>query len=194
MAACAPPGRAQDNVVTLSFGQLERERKAEGIDDEVDLGRSAAPRSADAVNCGPPFPPAACWWARFVVLSMLCHSGSIAVCNAANSSSQRPCLDHRSKRLNTVFQEPNSLGRSRHGTPVRRHHTTASKKRRSSLPGRPRRGCAARIAATRAHCSLLIHDRVATQTFDHAGHHAATFRRSSATTDRNLAIRFRDRP
>jgi hypothetical protein len=36
--------------VTLSFGHLEHERKAEGIDDEVDLGRRATPRSADAVN------------------------------------------------------------------------------------------------------------------------------------------------
>ena len=186
-------GRGHD-VVTLSFGQLEREGKAEGIDDEVDLGRRAASRSTDTVNCGPPFPPAACWWARFVVLSMLCHSGSTAVCSAANSASHRPRLDHRSKRLNTVFQGPNSLGRSRHGTPVRRHHTTASKKRRSSLPGRPRRGCAARIVATRAHCSLLIHDRVATRTFDHAGDRAATFRRSSAASDRNLEIGFGDRP
>jgi hypothetical protein len=32
--------------VTLSFGQLEREWKAEGIDDEVDLGRRTTSRSA----------------------------------------------------------------------------------------------------------------------------------------------------
>ncbi len=186
-------GRRYD-VVTLSFGQLERERKAEGIDDEVDLGRRTTSRSADAMNCGPPFPPAACWCARFVVLSMLCHSGSIAVCSAANSASHRPHLDHRSNRLNTVFQGPNSLGRSRHGTPVRRHHTTASKNRRSSFPGRPRRGCAASTLATRAHCSSLIHARVAMPTFDHASDQAATFRRRRVATDRNHMTRFRDTP
>src|SRR6185436_1847417 len=37
----------------------------------------------------------------------------------------RTVFDHRSNRLNTVFQGPDSLGRSRHGTPVRRHHTLA---------------------------------------------------------------------
>jgi hypothetical protein len=102
-----------------------------------------------------------------VVLSMLCHSLSTSVLSAANSSAQRPRLAHRSKRLNTVFHGPNSSGRSRQGTPVRRHHTTASKNRRSLSPGRPRPRRALKTAWTRAHCSSLIHDRVAIPSFDH---------------------------
>ena len=48
------------------------------------------------------------------------------------TESAAPVFDQRSKRLNTVFQGPNSDARSRHGTPVRRHHNTASMNLRSS--------------------------------------------------------------
>lgn len=160
--------------MTLSFGQLERERKSERIDDEVDLGRRTTPRSADAVNCRPPFPPAACWWARFVVLSMLCHSGSTAVCSAANNASHRPHLDHRSNRLNTVFRRTRSAGRAT----VRRCGATTRLPRRivgHRFPAALDEGVP--TPATRAHCSSLIHARVAMPSFDHASDQAATFRR-----------------
>ena len=71
------------------------------------------------------------------VLSMLCHSSSRSVCNPSNSRVHVPFFDHRSNRLNTVFHGPNSTGRSRHGTPVRRHHKTASTNFRLSFPRRP---------------------------------------------------------
>src|SRR6185436_18099071 len=53
-----------------------------------------------------------------------------------NSRLHLPAFDQRSNRLKMVFQGPNSLGRSRHGTPVLRHHKTASTKLRLSFGGR----------------------------------------------------------
>jgi len=166
-ASAGDQTRSRHDVVALTLGDLERERKTHRVDYKVHLGRCAATRASDGRERGPPFAPAACWCARFVVLSMHCHSASTSVCSAPKSASQRPFFAHLSKRLNTVFQGPNSPGKSRHGTPVRRHQSTASKKRRSSLPGRPTRGQEAKTAATRAHCSSEIQDRVATSTFDH---------------------------
>ncbi len=65
---------------------------------------------------------------------------------------QTPLLAQRSKRLNTVLQGPKSLGRSRHGAPVRLHHSTASTKLRSSRPGRPARFLPPSAALTFCHC------------------------------------------
>jgi hypothetical protein len=70
---------------------------------------------------------------------MLCHSSSRSCRSASNRRCQIPLLAQRSNRLNTVFQGPKSLGRSRHGAPVRLHHSTASTKLRSSRPRRPPR-------------------------------------------------------
>ena len=63
-----------------------------------------------------------------------------------------PLACPRSNRLNTVFQGPKSLGRSRHGAPVRLHHRTASKKLRSSRPGRPPRFLMPSAALILCHC------------------------------------------
>ena len=82
---------------------------------------------------------------------MLCHSSSRSVCNPSNSRVQVPFFDHRSNRLNTVFHGPNSMGRSRHGTPVRRHHKTASTNFRLSFPRRPGPRFSARTKAIFAH-------------------------------------------
>src|SRR5688500_16116338 len=68
------------------------------------------------------------------------------------SCCQIPLLAQRSNRLNTVFQGPKSLGRSRHGAPVRLHHSTASTKLRSSRPGRPARFLMPSAALILCHC------------------------------------------
>lgn len=141
--------------MALSLGHLEVDGQTERVDDEVDLRRRPTTRTPDRVALRPPFPPAECWCARLIVASMLCHSSSTSVRSAWNSRAQRPCFDQRSKRLNTVFQEPNSSGRSRHGTPVRRHHSTASIKLRLSFGGRPVTYSVSRTAAIRAHCSSV---------------------------------------
>ena len=64
-------------------------------------------------------------------------STSVVLRSAKNKRSHLPAFAQRSKRLNTVFHGPKSDGRSRHGTPVRRHHNTASTNLRSSCAGLP---------------------------------------------------------
>jgi len=47
-------------IVPLALGDLENQRQAQSVDDQVNLGRQATTRTADAVLRGPPFAPAAC--------------------------------------------------------------------------------------------------------------------------------------
>jgi len=82
--------------------------------------------------------PAACWWARTIVLSRNTSSKSASSHNVANSVCQPPLSDQRAKRLNTLFHGPNSAGRSRHGAPVLAIQSTASINKRLSAPVRPR--------------------------------------------------------
>lgn len=51
------------------------------------------------------------------------------------------------------------------------------------------RGHAARIVATRPHCSSVIHDRVAISTFDHAADRRASFRFARVVSDRKVWLR-----
>lgn len=48
-------------VVPLALGDLEREGQSERVDDYVDFRGQTSARATDALRCGPPFPPAACW-------------------------------------------------------------------------------------------------------------------------------------
>ena len=64
-------------------------------------------------------------------------SKSASLASSANVLSQTPLSDQRPKRLYTLFQSPNSAGRSRHGLPVRATHSTASMNSRLSSPVRP---------------------------------------------------------
>jgi hypothetical protein len=65
--------------------------------------------------------------------------------NHSKMRSNTPATAQRLKRWNTLFQVPKSLGRSRHGRPVRTRHNTASRKslllravtpRSDALPGK----------------------------------------------------------
>jgi hypothetical protein len=165
----------------LPLSQFKVGGKAEGIDDQVDLRRRASARAPDEVVFGPPFAPPECWCARLIVESILNHSSSRSVRSARNSRSHFPVLDQRSNRLNTVFHGPNSLGKSRHGTPVRRHQITASMNMRSSIGGRPIRQSAVRNA------SIFFHFR------------SSSFNRTIAPIDGTQSTAhgknyFRDRP
>jgi len=64
---------------------------------------------------------------------------SMSGCSEAASKSRlkTSAFTQSRYRLKTVFQGPNSGGRSRHGLPVRAIHNTASTKRRLSSPLRP---------------------------------------------------------
>ena len=121
----------------LACGQDEANGIAERIHAGADLRAQAAARTPDRLIFAAPFAPAACWCARTMVESMIRYSKSGFSTNALKTRSHTPFLAHRRKRWNTLFQWPNSLGRSRHGAPARANQSTASTNRRLSRPDRP---------------------------------------------------------
>jgi hypothetical protein len=72
------------------------------------------------VILAPLFPPAACWWARTIELSIRCSECGERAESASKTESQTPFLAQRLKRLYAVVYGPYRSGRSRHGEPVRR--------------------------------------------------------------------------
>src|SRR5213592_375956 len=117
----------------LAWGRNEADGIAEGIHAHVDLRTQAAARTPDRLILAPPFfAPAACWCARTMVESMIRYSKSGSSTNALKRLFQTPFFAHRRKRWNTLFQLPNSLGRSRHGAPARTNQSTASTNNRLS--------------------------------------------------------------
>ena len=72
----AGPAQARDqwNGGLLVGGLAGCQRQADGqsgpVDDDVDLGAQSSTRTADGVIRAPFFPPAACWWARMIELSI----------------------------------------------------------------------------------------------------------------------------
>ena len=56
----------------LAGRQDEADRQAVGIDHGVDFGAQSSTRTTDGVIRAPFLPPAACWWARMIELSIKC--------------------------------------------------------------------------------------------------------------------------
>ena len=54
----------------LAGAEQQAQRQAAGVDHGVDLGAQSATRTADGVIRAPFFPPAACWWARTIEVSI----------------------------------------------------------------------------------------------------------------------------
>jgi hypothetical protein len=106
----------------------------------VDFGGKASPRAAQSL-CGLTTiffnAPAACWWARTIVLSIkICFATfNASSCNPAHNFCQTPRCSHRRNRFYTASHCPNPSGRSRHGTPVRATYNTASRNIRSLCLG-----------------------------------------------------------
>jgi hypothetical protein len=103
-------------VAGLARCQVEVERIAVEIGLEVDLGREAAPGTAERLMLLPPFAPAAETCARAVVLSknwMRC-AVSLHSTRAWKNASNTPDLLRRQKRFQTLFHLPYSLGNARH--------------------------------------------------------------------------------
>jgi len=63
-------GRGGD-VALLARRNHDPQRSAARIDDEVDLGRQSSSGTPQRLIARPPFPPAACWWARTRVVSSM---------------------------------------------------------------------------------------------------------------------------
>ena len=79
-------------IVGLARRDQQAKWPALGIGVDMELGREATARTAKALAISPPFPPAAQWCARMVVLSIICKaaaSGS-ASANASRITSHMP--------------------------------------------------------------------------------------------------------
>jgi hypothetical protein len=63
-------------IVRLSSRQAKPDREALRVDDDVDLGREAAPAATETMIWTPLFAVAACWCARMEVLSIIWMSPS----------------------------------------------------------------------------------------------------------------------
>ena len=91
--------RRRAQVVGLSGGQHKPHRQAVLIDHGVDLGAQSSTRTADGVILAPFFPPAACWWARMIELSMNAIECGDLAAKVSNTRTQTPALAQRLKRL-----------------------------------------------------------------------------------------------
>ncbi len=148
------------DIGNLPGAQNQPQRIAQGIDCRVDFGAQPASGAPDRLRAFFLAAPEECWWARTMVLSTNTSSKSASSASVANTFSQTPLFDQRAKRVYTLFQSPNSAGRSRHGLPVRATHSTASTNSRLSAPVRP--GSSAlpgNIDSKRCHWSLRNHRR-----------------------------------
>ena len=86
-------------VRCLAGRQSEPDRQTIAIYDGVDLGAQSSTRTTDGVIRGSFFPPAACWWARMMELSInACDCGDRSA-RASKIRSHTPTLAHRLKRL-----------------------------------------------------------------------------------------------
>lgn len=82
-------------VMGLAGGQHEPDRQAVLIDERVYLGAQSATRAADGVIFAPFFPPAACWWARMIELSMKAIECGDLAAKVSKILTQTPALAQR---------------------------------------------------------------------------------------------------
>src|SRR6201997_4485950 len=129
--------RHAHRVEALSGQQHEAHEIAERVGERQDFGGHAAFRTADGLALSPPFAPCPWRWTLTMVASTMAYSMSGWSEAASKSRLKTSALTQSRYRLKTVFQGPNSGGRSRHGLPVRAIHNTASTNRRLSAPLRP---------------------------------------------------------
>ena len=91
--------RRGSQVVRLTRCEYQAHRQAVLIDQSIDLGAQSSTRTADGVIFAPFFPPAACWWARMIELSMKAIECGDLAASVSNTFTQTPALAQRLKRL-----------------------------------------------------------------------------------------------
>lgn len=126
-------------VSSLSARQMKAREHTQAVDQSVNLGAQSATRAPDRLFSFFFAAPAACWWARTIVLSIKTSSRSASPASSASTVCHICARDHLEKRWYTLFHSPNSGGKSRHGLPVRAIHSTASTNSRLSPALRPGR-------------------------------------------------------
>lgn len=82
-------------VGSLPRRKQEPDRKSCFVDNRVDLGTQSSTRTTDGVIRAPLFPPAACWWARMIELSIRAIVCGERSARASKIFSQIPALAHR---------------------------------------------------------------------------------------------------
>ena len=101
----AGPGQAGDQlgadalVGGLALRQGEADGQAMFVDNGVQLGAQSPTRETDGVIRTPFFPPAACWWARMIELSMKAMDSGDCSDRALKTLTHTPAFAQRLKRL-----------------------------------------------------------------------------------------------
>lgn len=91
--------RSGSQVMRLSGRQHQAHGQTVLIDQSIDLGAQSSTRTADGVIFAPFFPPAACWWARMIELSMNAMECGDFAASVSNTCTQTPIRAQRLKRL-----------------------------------------------------------------------------------------------
>ena len=86
-------------IMCLTGGQHEPYRQTILVDDGIDLGAQSSTRTADGVILAPFFPPAACWWARMIELSINAIEPGDLAARVSNTRTHTPTRAQRLKRL-----------------------------------------------------------------------------------------------
>ena len=141
-------------VRSFATSQKQTNGISQSIHRSMDLCRQSATRTSDVLRPFFFWAPAACWWARTMVLSMKSISKSGSPDTASANRTHVPFSHHRANRTYTLCQFPNSFGKSRQGDPVRAIQSTASKNNLLSLAVTPRSCCLpVQSGSNRAHWS-----------------------------------------
>ena len=129
--------RCGGDVMCLAAGHNEAQGPTERVGDDMNFGGQSSSGTPQSLIAVPPFPVAACWWARTRVVSSMRYWLSGSPVRLPKTRSQTPAFAHRVKRLWTVFHLPYRSGRSLQRAPERRTHRTAFTNSRLSSPVRP---------------------------------------------------------
>lgn len=86
--------RRRGPVGGLARGEDQPHRQARSVDDGVDPGAEPSTGATDGVVLAPLFPPAACWWARTIALSIRGSEPGDSSASASNTRSQTPAFAH----------------------------------------------------------------------------------------------------
>jgi hypothetical protein len=91
--------RCRVEIVGLASCQHEPDRQSAFVDDRIDFRAQSATRTTDGVILAPFFPPAACWWARMMELSIRAMDFGDFAARASKTLTHTPARAHRLKRL-----------------------------------------------------------------------------------------------
>jgi len=147
-------------VRSFATSQKQTNGISQFINRSMNLCCQSTTRTSDVLRLFFFWAPAACWWARTMVLSMKSISKSGSPDTASANRAQVPFSHHRANRTYTLCQFPNSFGRSRQGEPVHAIQSTASRNTPLSLAVTPRSRCfPAQNGSNRAHWSSRNNNR-----------------------------------